>query len=322
MDLSTSVTGIVGFALRIHYNEDRGLGRGFLSFTSIVLWFKLLYYLRPFIDSGPLVVMILRIAYEVRWFIPVLFILLIGFSQAFWIISNVDPDSIFALMSGSLQASFLALLGLQSETNFTGTSAPFAGSVLLNLFLFVMVILMLNLLVALMNDTFSNLSSKKTALWRIEQASIITEQLYLKDFYAPVVRLFWAIEDLFENCLETKSTRKRHRKPPSATVAPKPAQRSITKSSAIPSKDNSQKYYKPFERLQPILTRLWRSLAADAVQDGLDEDGSASRGLSAGNRTLIFHRAKSKTASARMIACDSEATMSANVIANAHVHLS
>jgi hypothetical protein len=123
--------------------------------------------------------MILQIAYEIKYFVLVLFILLVGFAQAFWIISNVDKESAFQPMSNSLMASFLTLLGLASELDFSNSSTPYVGSLILALFLFVMMILMLNLLVALMNDTFDRLRSKRLALWRREQAGIILDQIYL-----------------------------------------------------------------------------------------------------------------------------------------------
>jgi hypothetical protein len=54
IDVSISITGTLGFTLRIIYSTDTSLGRGILSFASIFMWFKLLYFLRPFAASGPL----------------------------------------------------------------------------------------------------------------------------------------------------------------------------------------------------------------------------------------------------------------------------
>lgn len=54
IDISLVVTGTVGMVCRIYYDEDSPTGRCFLALCSILLWFKLLYYLRPFSNSGPL----------------------------------------------------------------------------------------------------------------------------------------------------------------------------------------------------------------------------------------------------------------------------
>lgn len=73
------------------------------------------------------------------------------------------------------------------DQDFSGTSSPELGVVLLVLFLLFMTILMLNLLIALMGESFSEVSSNKIANWRLEQASIILEQTFLRDRSSLVV---------------------------------------------------------------------------------------------------------------------------------------
>ena len=47
-------TGIAGLLLRMAYGEDTKGGRIVLAITSILMWFKLLYFMRSFSNSGPL----------------------------------------------------------------------------------------------------------------------------------------------------------------------------------------------------------------------------------------------------------------------------
>ena len=54
VDVAVSVTGIVGILARMILDRDSPTGRCFLALTSVFIWFKLLYFMRPFSSSGPL----------------------------------------------------------------------------------------------------------------------------------------------------------------------------------------------------------------------------------------------------------------------------
>lgn len=125
------------------------------------------------------VVMILRIAYDIRFFLFVLFCVLCGFAQGFWLLSNVDEDLAFGTVRGSLLTTFMYMLGQEVTSDFEGTVSPGFATFILVCFLIFMMILMLNLLIALMGDTFSEVRSKGQALWREEQTAIISEQSFL-----------------------------------------------------------------------------------------------------------------------------------------------
>lgn len=63
--------------------------------------------------------------------------------------------------------------------DFSHTSSPTLGIALLVLFLIVYVIILLNILIALMSDTFNRIQSNGLAQWRLERCKIILEQLHL-----------------------------------------------------------------------------------------------------------------------------------------------
>ena len=79
--------------------------------------------------------MILQITYDIRFFILVLFCVLAGFAQAFWLLSNVNEDLMFGTVSKSLQTSFLYMLGQDVSADFDGTVAPAFATFLLVIFL-------------------------------------------------------------------------------------------------------------------------------------------------------------------------------------------
>lgn len=77
-------------------------GRGSLAVASVAQCFKILYFLRAFESTGPLVSMIFNILFDVRYFFLILGLILSGFSQAFWLISFGDEISDFGTMAKSL----------------------------------------------------------------------------------------------------------------------------------------------------------------------------------------------------------------------------
>jgi hypothetical protein len=51
------------------------------SMAAVLLWFNLLYYLRPYQSTGPLVMMILEIIADMRTFLVILAIVVVGFGN-------------------------------------------------------------------------------------------------------------------------------------------------------------------------------------------------------------------------------------------------
>eukprot|EP01038_Epipyxis_sp_PR26KG_P004171 gene4171-5938_t len=176
VDLSIIITALIGISSRL-INFDGTWVRVLLAIASILVCFKILYFLRPFQASGPLVSMILQIAKDIRFFLLVLFTVLFGFTLAFWLLHYPFADLDFA---HSLFNSFMYMLGQNILFENLSTSiAPLFSTILLVLFMFIMMLLMLNVLIALMNETFTTVREKGLAKWRQEQASIILEQQFL-----------------------------------------------------------------------------------------------------------------------------------------------
>jgi WD40 repeat protein len=164
-----------GILLRLIMDGETVKSSCILAIGSLFVWFKCLYYMRAYEGSGPLVAMVLRIAYDIRYFVLILALVLTGFAQAFWLISHHDAALDFGTLEGAFMNSYLYMLGNFSG-DFSGTLNPSLGQFLLAMFMFFMAILMLNLLIALMGETFSSVSEKKLPQWRWEQAVIILEE--------------------------------------------------------------------------------------------------------------------------------------------------
>ena len=124
--------------------------------------------------------MIFQIAYDIRFFLLVLFLVLAGFAQAFFILS-VDAEGFpFSTVRGAFLNSFIYMLG-SYDTDFTGTALPQLGTLLVVIFLLIMAILMLNLLIALMGQSFATVAENGLGQWKYELASILIDQAELLD---------------------------------------------------------------------------------------------------------------------------------------------
>ena len=156
---------------------------------------------------------IVRIVYDIRYYLVVLFCVLSGFAQAFWLMSNVDPKNDFGTVRNALYTAYMTMLG-GYDPNFDGSVSVSFSSFLLCVFMMAMVIVMLNILIALMSDTFSQSRSQVIALWQREKATIIFDQLFLvsdNSFWKEmelVYRYYYPVKDeKFEKKKETKVTK-------------------------------------------------------------------------------------------------------------------
>eukprot|EP01038_Epipyxis_sp_PR26KG_P004170 gene4170-5935_t len=175
IDLVVVLTVFFGFVARLFLHRDSVVSRCLLSITVIAAWFKVLYFLRPFESSGPLVSMILQIVKDLKFFLVVLSSVLFGFTQAFWLLGYPDKNVMFW---NSLLNTFMYMLGEGLTTKFEETHSYFSIFILI-MFMSIVPLLMLNVLIALMGESFSNVRAKGSAQWRLEQASIILEEQFL-----------------------------------------------------------------------------------------------------------------------------------------------
>jgi WD40 repeat protein len=156
IDLVIIVGGLVGNIVRLVEWDETNASRILLSITSVFMWFNTLFYLRAFEATGPLVSMIVRIATDMRALMFVVLVVLVGFSQAFWLISNESNNSPFANIDDSLVVSFVFMLGGYDTSGFEDLPQPMKsyGLFLSAVYMMIVSILLLNLLIALMGDSF------------------------------------------------------------------------------------------------------------------------------------------------------------------------
>eukprot|EP01038_Epipyxis_sp_PR26KG_P012448 gene12448-16696_t len=181
INVITFMLVFLGTCTRLHYQVETVASSGFLCVGTIFVYFRILYYLQAYESTGPLVAMIFVIAYGIRHFLLVLFIVNFGFSIAFWQISYPDFSLPFGTIANSLMSSFQNILG-NYTLDFGGPNEQL-GIVLWVAFVMIVSILMLNLLIAIMADSYSEVRAKGLAQWRYDQANIFLEQKFLLESF-------------------------------------------------------------------------------------------------------------------------------------------
>lgn len=146
------------------------------------MWFNILFYLRAFESTGPLVSMILRIAEDMTSLMFVVFLVLLGFSQAFWLLASENRDldgdpstNPFSTIPNSLLNSFTFMLGGYDPFAFSNAPLESFALFLSCIYMLIVSILLLNLLIALMGDSYGDVREKGLAQWRLEQCQLIIE---------------------------------------------------------------------------------------------------------------------------------------------------
>ena len=204
----------------IEDESERGLNtsRFFLSLNLLIQMLTALSFFRAFDNTGPLVAMVIRIVYEIRFYLALLAVVLFGFTLSFWclcsqqyshpaeityhnlpenpapvwyqapIAGNDDPQGTYAFstIQGAYLESFIFLTGQFSVVPFTAcgyndqtqtiNKAQRGFAIFLSAIFAVLVqILMVNVLIALMTESYGRMSERGLAQARLMQAQLICE---------------------------------------------------------------------------------------------------------------------------------------------------
>lgn len=123
------------------------------------MWFKFLYFFRIFKSFGYLIRLIILVVYDMRHFLIVLFITLVAFGDTFLTISNGNNEvGTQPFVSGfwdSIIYTYLIILGSFDMQHFQDSIATNMLIALLIICTLFNTIVMLNLLIAIISETFS-----------------------------------------------------------------------------------------------------------------------------------------------------------------------
>eukprot|EP00210_Caulerpa_lentillifera_P003481 g3321.t1 len=183
-----------------------------MAVTSVLLWVKLLFYAQAFKSTGPMVIMMREIIFDIRWFLFILFAFLVGFGIAFFVLlANtrkadndgekieltkhcflcttslffslfcVSTESPFGNPGLSMLVMFLLMLSevgestdeIHQENLAEGTKI--LAIIVLIIFLAAVAIVLLNLLIAIMGDSFDRVKNHEKSLFLQKRAEVILD---------------------------------------------------------------------------------------------------------------------------------------------------
>jgi hypothetical protein len=131
--------------------------RTVLALTTLFMWFKFLYFFRIFKPTGYLIRMIVTVVVDMRYFLIVLLVTILGFGNAFLVISlgNTDEKNIFTTdFIDSFFYTYRMVLGDFATDEFGEVATPLIWLLFLFFTVFNMIV-MLNLLIAIISDSYA-----------------------------------------------------------------------------------------------------------------------------------------------------------------------
>ncbi|KAK6507550.1 hypothetical protein TWF481_005980 [Arthrobotrys musiformis] len=137
------------------------LSYNFIAFSAPMFWCRVLLYLDSFRIFGAMLVILKQMFQETFIFFSLLIIIMVGFLQAFIGLDNTDAEEAPPMTNFIFRTMTNAILGSPEFDSFDKFSPPF-GMILYYIFTFVILVLLLNILIALFNSAYENITSNAT----------------------------------------------------------------------------------------------------------------------------------------------------------------
>jgi len=164
--------------------------RPVVAIAMILAFVKFLYYCRFWDAFGPLVRMIYRTIIAMGPFLCVIMVLLFGFGMVFKVLES-DVFNFRTYPRSFIQATLMMYGEFDGlDDHLTEPGEHWLTVVMLELLLLLVVIVLLNLLIAIMSDTYSEVNANATLEYRLELANIILEVEKSSAFSRTDARLF------------------------------------------------------------------------------------------------------------------------------------
>ncbi|CAD7700864.1 unnamed protein product [Ostreobium quekettii] len=169
-----------------------------VGMATILVWWKVLYYFLAFRPTGPLVIMIFEIVRDIVFFLIVSLGLLFGFGMAFFVLFRHDvldaeekrmnsmdsmgggeDDNFYLTHFRTVDRSMFAVFGMMLgdfdlPAFYEAELAPWALTLFV-LYMVSMMIILLNLLIAIMSDTFDRVKDVEDIAFLHARASVIDD---------------------------------------------------------------------------------------------------------------------------------------------------
>lgn len=191
--------------------------RTVLAIVTFFMWFKFLYFLRIFRSTGYLIRMIVEVIKDMQYFFLVLLITIAAFGDSLLIISlgnkNIldadgNPTTFTDGFIDSCIYTYRMILGDFDTSAFGSVATPVVMILFLLCTIFNMIV-MLNLLIAIISDSYARVTANSELTTYQERASMVAENAYLvplevKKSYGQQNRFLLIVTDLEGNEEEVK----------------------------------------------------------------------------------------------------------------------
>jgi len=142
--------------------------------SALACWFYSLWFLIGDKSTGPLVVMVLQILRnDFSRFFVLAVVMLLGFTHAYSLVTDhhifETLPMLILTMAGSLPET-----GLGPSEGGDADASTMASSFFLVLYVIMVTIVLINILIAMLNDSYESVSKTSRARWLFERARIIT----------------------------------------------------------------------------------------------------------------------------------------------------
>eukprot|EP00877_Chromochloris_zofingiensis_P000357 jgi/Chrzof1/10321/Cz04g37120.t1 len=165
----------------VHLQRDAVSSNWFsvvLALQCLLLWAKVQYFSRVLQATSTSFVDTLKaVISDVRYFLMFLILTLYSFAAAFHILFRKDQKDIeqFSSFFHTIGSVFVFAAGGPDMEPLWASSVPYAATILCVFYTFVMSIMLLNLLIAVMSDSYSRIMDREESRYRSNQAVMIDE---------------------------------------------------------------------------------------------------------------------------------------------------
>jgi len=145
--------------------------------ASVFLLALMLRYLQGISSLGPLVRNITYIVVDIGPFMMLLFLILFGFANAFNIMFSQSSLKSFDGFPRSFMSTFAMMLGGFNLEDFDDSSQPELMNILFIIFMFLVNIILLNMLIAIMSETYNRVSANAESEFLCARATLVVNIL-------------------------------------------------------------------------------------------------------------------------------------------------
>lgn len=200
--ISTMMVATVGILIVGWSNPKKFSSASILSVAAVFVWLKTLYYMRPFPWTGHLIKCIDNVMRSTIWFMVVLFVIIIGFSQALYLLSYDDPKVRFHTWDGALLRAYTYMINYANwDDQINEMNNPTLATLLVVAFTWIVAIVLLNLLIAIMNNAFDDIKTSTKSSSSMERAIVVLDQVWANSIFEKSAE---ALHGTFERWMGTR----------------------------------------------------------------------------------------------------------------------